>query len=100
MKHEFQTEKTEVRIMILSNVDRGFLDGELVIKVENEQQSRYLIGLAIIGGLSSVFTETGDYEDYPYYGVSEGELIGYSTPPMHVGVADSFNIPQIPEGKG
>ena len=39
----------------------------MVVKVENEQQSRYLIGLAIIGNVDTDFTEIGDYEDYPYW---------------------------------
>jgi len=86
--------------MTLSREDREFLDGELVIKVENEQQSRYLIGLAIIGNVSTDFTEIGDYENYPYYGVLGGELLGYRKQPTHMGVLEGFNLPNIPEGRG
>lgn len=86
--------------MTLSNNDRDFLDGELVIKVENEQQARYLIGLAIIGNVSTDFTGMGDYKNYPYYGVLGGELIGYCKQPTHMGATEGSNLPNILEGRG
>lgn len=78
--------------MTLNDNDKSFINGEITVKVENEEQSRYLIGLSIINNVDTVFVEIGDYDDYPYYAILDGELTAYCEPSIRFEVCDSFDF--------
>lgn len=78
--------------MTLNSNDISFVNGEIAVKVENEEQSRYLIGLSIMNDIDTCFTEIGDYDDYPYYAVLDGELTAYCEPSIRFELCDDFDF--------
>lgn len=63
--------------MIFNCTDRAFLDGDIIVKVENTNEARYLIGIALIAGKETEFTDPWDYDCYPYFVIEKDELVAY-----------------------
>ncbi|WP_143322719.1 hypothetical protein [Clostridium sp. HBUAS56010] len=63
--------------MTFNSIDRAFLDGDIIVKVEDTKEARYLIGIALISGKETEFTDPWDYDDYPYFVIEKDELVAY-----------------------
>lgn len=60
-----------------NSTDMAFIDGDIIVKVENTKEARYLIGIALIAGKNTEFTEPWGYDCYPYFVIEKDELVAY-----------------------
>lgn len=67
--------------MTFNSTDRAFIDGDIIVKVENIKEAKYIVGISLIADKGVEFSDPYDYEYYPYFVIEEDELIAYSKVP-------------------
>lgn len=65
--------------MTFNSTDRAFLDGEIVVKVENEREAKYLIGIALADDKYTEYTKPEHYKTYPYFVIESNMLVAYGS---------------------